>query len=71
MLQILKIVQIVLSILLVAAILVQARGVGLGSVFGGEGNIYRTKRGAEKTIFKATIVLVILFFGLALINVMI
>lgn len=71
MAQILKIVQIFLSILLAAAILVQVRGMGLGSVFGGEGNYYQTKRGAEKLIFKATIVIAILFLTLALINVII
>jgi len=44
----------------------QARGAGLGAIFGGEGNVYRTKRGMEKRIFQATIVTAILFFGVAL-----
>ena len=64
-----KIIQIstlVVSILLIVSILLQNRGAGLGGIFGGEGNIYRTKRGAEKVIFIATIVLAIIFFGLAL-----
>lgn len=64
-----KIIQIstlVVSILLIISILLQNRGAGLGGIFGGEGNIYRTKRGAEKVIFIATIVLAIVFFGLAL-----
>lgn len=64
-----KIIQIstlVVSILLIISILLQNRGAGLGGIFGGEGNIYRTKRGAEKVIFIATIVLAIIFFGLAL-----
>lgn len=69
--QILKIVQIILAILLSAAILLQARGTGLGSVFGGEGNVYRTKRGIEKIIFRGTIVLAVLFLTFALINVLI
>lgn len=66
---VLVIAQIVVSILLVAAILLQQRGTGLSATFGGEGNIYRTKRGLEKTLFIATIVLAILFFALALLNV--
>jgi len=60
--------QIILAVLLVAAILLQARGTGLGAAFGGGGNVYRTKRGAEKKIFQLTIVLSILFFGVALVN---
>ena len=62
--------ELTLAILLVAAILLQARGTGLGTVFGGEGNVFRTKRGAEKRIFHATIVFAILFFGVALANVL-
>lgn len=68
---ILNISQIVLAILLIAAILLQARGTGLGSAFGGGGNVYRTKRGAEKKLFQLTIVLSILFFGVALTNALI
>ena len=63
---ILNIAQIVVAVLLVFAILLQARGTGLGAAFGGEGNIFRTKRGVEKILFYATIVLGILFVGIAL-----
>ncbi len=63
------IVQVVLAVVLMALILVQAKGAGLSGVFGGEGNIYRTKRGAEKFIFMATIVLAVLFFVVAIFNV--
>lgn len=52
---------VALAVLLVAAILLQARGTGLGAVFGGEGNIYRTKRGLEKILFRFTIVAAVLF----------
>lgn len=58
----------VVSVLTVTCILLQARGSGLGSAFGGDGNVYRTKRGVEKRLFQATIVLAIVFFGLALAN---
>lgn len=61
-------VQIGLSVVLILLILIQSKGSGLAGVFGGEGNVYRTKRGAEKIIFIATIVVVILFFGVAFLN---
>lgn len=60
--------QIILAVILTGAILLQARGSGLGSAFGGGGNIYRTKRGAEKFLFHATIIIAILFFSTAFIN---
>lgn len=63
--------QIILAILLIGCILLQARGAGLGAAFGGEGNVYRTKRGVEKSLFRATIVVAILFFGVALANVLV
>lgn len=65
---ILNTAQIILAILLMAAILLQARGTGLGATFGGGGNVYRTKRGVEKKLFQLTILLSILFFGVALAN---
>jgi preprotein translocase subunit SecG len=68
---ILDVAQFALAALLVVSILLQARGSGLGATFGGEGNVYRTKRGIEKRLFQATIVLVILFFGVALANVLV
>lgn len=61
-------VQIGLSVVLIILILVQSKGSGLSGVFGGEGNVYRTKRGAEKVIFISTIVITILFFGVAFLN---
>ncbi len=66
--QILNVSQLILAALLVASILLQARGAGLGASFGGEGNVYRTKRGVEKRLFQATIVFAILFFGVSLAN---
>jgi preprotein translocase subunit SecG len=60
------IAQIAVAVLLMAAILMQSRGTGLGAAFGGEGNVYRTKRGVEKSLFTSTIVLSVAFFGLAL-----
>jgi len=63
--KILIIVQIAVSILLAASILLQNRGAGLGSTFGGDFGGYYTKRGFEKFLFSATIVLGILFLGVA------
>ena len=65
---IITIIQLILAFLLVAAILMQNRGSGLGSVFGGEGNVFRTKRGIEKKLHTTTIALAILFLGVSLAN---
>lgn len=61
-----KIAQIVVSVLLMVAILLQNRGAGLGGVFGGTGGVYLTKRGLEKKLFIATIVLAVIFILLSL-----
>lgn len=55
--------QMALAILLIACILLQQRGTGLSTMFGGEGQVYRTRRGAEHIVFVATIVFAILFFA--------
>ncbi len=60
--QILTYSHIVVSVLLATAILLQQKGAGLSSAFGGNsGGFYRTKRGFEKTLFVSTIVLGALF----------
>jgi len=61
-----KISQLVISLLLIMAILLQNRGTGLGGVFGGTGGGYLTKRGLEKKLFILTIILSVLFFLLSL-----
>jgi preprotein translocase subunit SecG len=66
---ILSIVQLVLSVLLVAAILLQQRGGGIGAAFGGGSDVFRTKRGIEKTLHYATIAIAILFFGNAVLTI--
>ena len=60
--------QIVISVMIVIAVLLQNRGSGLSSVFGGSGAIYRTKRGLEKGLFILTIILVILFIAIGVAN---
>ncbi len=61
---------IALSVLLIAAVLIQAQGTGLGAGFGGDGSVFRTKRGIEKKLQTATIVIAILFFGISLANIL-
>jgi preprotein translocase subunit SecG len=52
--------QILIAIALIAAILFQLRGGGIGGIFGQADSVYRTRRGIESTLFKLTIVLCIL-----------
>lgn len=60
---ILPYIQIVLSVLLVASVLLQQTGTGLGGAFGGDNfsSGFHTRRGAEKILFNVTIVLAVLF----------
>jgi len=67
---ILDIIQLVSGVLMAGAILLQNRGTGLGAAFGGEGNAYRSKRGLEKFLSQATIVLAIVFLVTSLLNVL-
>jgi preprotein translocase subunit SecG len=46
---------------LIAVFLLQVRGGGLGGIFGQQTGMYRTKRGIEKTLFRFTIVLMVIF----------
>lgn len=62
MLKYLQIVQIIVSLALIVAILLQAKGAGLGGIFGGEGGIYKSRRGVERTLFNVAIGLVVIFF---------
>ena len=67
--EILKIAQIIIAVLLMLSILIQSRGTGLSGIFGGEGNVYRARRGFEKNIFVATIVLAVSFLAISLLSV--
>ena len=64
----LQIAQIVMSVLLLLVLLLQLRGGGLGSIFGADQSEYRTRRGAEKSMFQLTIALAIIFVGLSVAN---
>jgi protein translocase SecG subunit len=59
---------IVVSVLLIGAILLQQRGSGLSATFGGDSNVYRTKRGIEKGLMWAAIILAAIFMLLGIAN---
>ncbi|CAN5141475.1 hypothetical protein BH11PAT1_BH11PAT1_3650 [soil metagenome] len=67
---ILSIVQIVVAVLLVISILLQAPEGGISPVFGGGGEMYRSKRNVEKFLMFATAILIILLAVISLIQVL-
>jgi len=69
--QVIYLVQVVLALLLIAVIVIQQKGAGLGSAFGQDISLYRTKRGAEKLLFYATIALSILFICFSIVGLVI
>ncbi|MBM3205669.1 preprotein translocase subunit SecG [Candidatus Shapirobacteria bacterium] len=54
-------IQALIAILLIAAILIQAKGAGLGEAWGGFSELFSSRRGVEKIIFNATVILAVLF----------
>jgi preprotein translocase subunit SecG len=56
-----EIVQGLLAIALIVFILMQVQGAGLGSVFGGTGSVFKTRRGIERLLFNITIIFAVLF----------
>lgn len=69
--QILFYVQIIISITLIVLIAIQQRGAALGAGFGGGGESYSTKRGAQKKIYYATIAIATIFLVLGVLNILI
>jgi preprotein translocase subunit SecG len=63
-----NIIQLILAILLIAAILLQQKGAGLSGVFGGSSNIYSTKRGVDRILYLSTIITAVIFFSISLIR---
>ena len=63
---ILRLLQAAVAIVLIIVILLQNRGAGLSGVFGGSGNVFATKRGIEKKLHYATIVMAVVFFVVSL-----
>lgn len=60
--EIITIIQIIFATFLMLAILLQAKGTGLGQAWGGGGEFYRSKRGLERILYRLTILLAVLFF---------
>ncbi len=66
---IISVAQVIISIALIVLILLQERSAGTGGIFGGtEGDFYQTRRGLERTIFIATIVLATAFAVLSILR---
>ena len=64
---ILAVGQILVSIALIAAILLQSRGTRLSGTFGGDSAVYRSRRGVERRLWQFTIVLLVLWVMFALV----
>jgi len=64
----LNIALIIISVLLIISVIMQSKGAGLGGLTGADtGGVYTARRGVERTLFRLTIVLSVLFFVLVLI----
>jgi len=63
---------IITSIALIASVILQSKGAGLGGLTGGDaGGVFSARRGIEKTLFRITIGLSVVFFGLAIATVIV
>jgi len=65
---ILLLVNIILSVLIVIFILIQGKGAGLGSAWGGGGEMFQTRRGVEKIVLWLTVIFIVIFFIVSLVN---
>lgn len=65
----LNIVQIILSAAIIVLVILQSKGGGLSRMFGGEGGVYKTRRGFEKTLFNVTLGVIVAFFVFSLLSV--
>ena len=62
-----SLVQIILAVAIIVLILLQERSSGISGLLGGDGGgFYQTRRGMERTVFYATIVLIVIFAGIAI-----
>lgn len=63
---------IITSVALIASVILQSKGAGLGGLTGADtGGVFSARRGIEKTLFRVTIGLSVLFFGLAIASVIV
>ena len=57
---------VLVSVGLIAAVLMQSRGSGLGATFGGDSSVYRSRRGVEARLYQFTIVLAVIFVAVSM-----
>jgi len=63
----LNIALIIISVLLILSVILQSKGAGLGGLSGADtGSVYTARRGVERTLFRLTIILSVIFFALVL-----
>ena len=63
----LDIALIIISVLLILSVILQSKGAGLGGLSGADtGSVYTARRGVERTLFRLTIILSVIFFALVL-----
>jgi preprotein translocase subunit SecG len=67
----LNIIQIIVSVALIALAVFQSKGAGLGRMFGGDSSVHHTRRGVDKTAFNLTIILAVVFFITSIISVLV
>jgi len=60
---------IIIALTLIGIVLLQGQGSGLGTAFGGDAGVQRTRRGVEKTMFNLTLTLASIFLLLSLVTV--
>lgn len=65
------VIQVIISVLMLIAILMQSQGSGMGTSFGGGGEFYRSRRGIEKLLMRITVILAVLFFITSIANIVI
>ena len=61
--------QMLIAAALIGAVLLQVQGGGLGGIFGQSDGVYRTRRGIERTLFRLTIILAVVFVVMAMLTV--
>lgn len=61
--------QILIAVALISVVLLQVQGGGLGGIFGQPDAVYRTRRGIERTLFRLTIILAVVFVVMAMVTV--
>lgn len=61
-------VNIIVALIVIALILIQGKGAGLGSAWGGGGEFFQTRRGLDKITLQLTIFFIVVFLAISLIN---